>query len=58
MAIDIAYEPTFRDFLAMNRWITRRRWRIVRYLSAVMLSLYLTSPFLFHDLAAEGVLLP
>jgi len=58
MAIDIAYEPTFRDFLAMNRWIARRRWRIVRYLSAVMLSLYLTSPFLFHDLAAEGVLLP
>ena len=58
MAIDIAYEPTFRDFLAMNRWITRRRWRIVRYLSAVMLALYLTSPFLFHDIAAEGVLLP
>jgi len=57
MAIDIAYEPTFRDFLAMNRWITRRRRRMVRYLSAVTLALYLSSPFLFHDIAAEGVLL-
>ncbi len=58
MAIDVAYEPTFRDFLTLNRWIVRRGWRVLRYLSAAMLALFLASPFLFHDLAAEGVLLP
>ncbi len=58
MAIDVAYEPTFRDFLSLNRWIVRRRWRVVRYLSLVLIALYLASPFLFHDVAGEGLLLP
>lgn len=58
MAIDIAYEPTFRDFLSLNRWIVRRRWRAVRCLSVLMIALFLASPFLFRDLAAEGLLLP
>lgn len=58
MAIDVAYEPNFRDFLALNRWNVRRGWRVLRYPSAAMLALFLASPFLFHDLAAEGVLLP
>lgn len=57
MVIDVAYEPTFRDFLAMNRWTVRRRWRVLRCLSAVMIALFLASPFLFHDPAAEGLLL-
>ncbi len=56
MAISIAYEPTFRDFLSLNRWTIRRRWRILRCLSAFLLAVFLASPFLFHDLGAEGVL--
>ncbi len=58
MPLSIAYEPTFRDFLALNRWIVRRKWRVIRYLSALMLAIFLASPFLFHDLAEEGILLP
>lgn len=58
MAIDVAYEPTFRDFLSLNRWIVRRRWRAVRCLSAVMIALFLVSPLLFRDPAAEGFLSP
>lgn len=58
MAIDVTYEPTFRDFLSLNRWILRRRWRAVRYLSAVAIALFLVSPLLFRDVASEGFLLP
>ncbi len=56
MAISIAYEPTFRDFLSLNRWNIRRRWRILRYLSLLPLALFLASPFLLHDLGTEGFL--
>jgi len=56
MAIEVAYNPTFQDFLAMNRWIARRVWRVVRYLSVVMIAFYLASPFLFHDPGSEGLL--
>ncbi|MGE5189621.1 MAG: YcxB family protein [Gemmatimonadota bacterium] len=58
MALDIAYEPTFRDFLSLNRWIVRRRWRAVRWLSAFLLTAFLVSPLLFRDLAAQGFFLP
>jgi hypothetical protein len=58
MSIDVAYDPTFRDFLSLNRWIVRRRWRAVRCLSAFMIALFLVSPLLFRDLAAEGFLSP
>lgn len=58
MAIDVAYEPTFRDFLSLNRWVARRRWQAMRRLSAVAIALFLVSPLLFRDLAAEGFLLP
>ncbi len=56
MAISIAYEPTFRDYLFLNRWTIRRRWLLLRYLSLALLALFLASPFLFHDLGAEGFL--
>ena len=58
MAIEAAYVPTFHDFLAVNRWIVRRKWRALRYLSAVMAAVFLASPFLFHNLGSEGLLLP
>ncbi len=58
MAVCIAYEPTFRDFLSLNRWIVRRRWRAVRLLAIALLALFLASTPLFHDLEAEGFLLP
>ncbi len=58
MAVIAAYEPTFRDFLSLNRWIARRRWRLVRTLSVLLIALYAASPALFHDLGAEGILLP
>ena len=58
MAVCIAYQPTFRDFLALNRRIVRRRWRLVQLLSTIPLALYLASPWLFHDPGDEGILLP
>ncbi len=58
MAVCIAYQPTFRDFFALNRWIVRRRWRLVQLLSVIPLALYLASPWLFHDTGDEGILLP
>ncbi len=58
MAVCIAYEPTFRDFLSLNRWIVRRQWRVIRILAIVMFALFLASTPLFHDLDAEGLLVP
>ncbi len=58
MAVSIAYDPTFRDFLSLNRWIVRRRWRAVRLLAIVMLAFFAASTPLFHDLEAEGYFLP
>ncbi len=58
MDLCIAYEPTFRDFLSLNRWIVRRRWRAVRLLAIVLLGIFLAGAPLFHDLEAEGFLLP
>ena len=58
MAVCIAYEPTFQDFLALNWWIARRRWRLFRSLSLVMIALYLASTPFFHDLGAEGFFMP
>ncbi len=58
MAVCIAYTPSFHDFLALNRWIARRRWRLVQILSVAPIALYLGSPWLFHDTGAEGILLP
>ncbi len=58
MDVCIAYEPTFRDFFALNRWIVRRPWRLLRSLSLVLVALYFASPWLFHDTEAEGILRP
>ena len=56
MAIEVSYNPTFHDFLALNRWIARRIWRVVRYLSIVAIAFYLASPFVRHDPAREGLM--
>lgn len=58
MAIEVAYQPTFRDFLSLNRWIVRRTWRPFRILSIGLIAVYVAGPFLFHDLGAEGLLRP
>ncbi len=58
MDVCIAYQPTFRDFLSLNRWIVRRRWRTLRGLAIVAIALFLASTPLFHDIEAEGILAP
>src|SRR5512146_2143297 len=58
MDVCIAYQPTFRDFLSLNRWIVRRRWRTIRLLAIVAIALFLASTPLFHDVEAEGILAP
>ncbi len=58
MAVSIAYEPTFRDFLSLNRWIVRRRWRAIRSLSVVAIALFVAGTLLFHDPGGGGVFRP
>lgn len=55
MAIEVSYEPTFRDFLAMNRRSARRLWRAVRCLSVVMIAFYLAAPFLLHGPTTDNL---
>lgn len=56
MTIEVSYNPTFHDFLALNRWIARRIWRVLRYLSIVVIAFFLASPLLSHDPGREGLL--